>query len=108
MEPGREDELGQAGIVEADDRGHPALTTGPGALHLAAALLKPGAAIYGPTNPGRNGPYGGSFRVLRAPDAVTSYSRRTDPDESMRAITPAMVAAALLAALESKSAGCPA
>ena len=78
-----------------------------GPLHLAAALSKPGVAIYGPTNPGRNGPYGGSFRVLRASDAVTSYSRRADPDQSMRAITAPMVAA-LIAALESNSAGCPA
>ena len=32
------DELGQPGVVEADDRGHPALATGPGRLHLLAAV----------------------------------------------------------------------
>ena len=80
--------------------------TGP--IHLAAALQRPVVAIFGPTDPARNGPYGGSFRVLRAPDAATNYSRRSASDGSMRAITPRMVAAALMEALESKSAGCPA
>jgi heptosyltransferase-1 len=99
---------GIGGLIDATRRAHAVVGVDSGPLHLAAALLKPGAAIYGPTNPGRHGPYGGSFRVLRAPDAVTSYSRGVDPDESMRAITPSMVAAALMAALESKSTGCPA
>ena len=38
-----------------------------GPLHLAAALAKPGVAIYGPTDPARHGPYGGTFTVLRSP-----------------------------------------
>jgi len=99
---------GIGGLIDATRRAHAVIGVDSGPLHLAAALLKPGVAIYGPTNPGRHGPYGGSFRVLRAPDAVTNYSRRADPDRSMRAITPPMVVAALMAALESKSAGCPA
>jgi len=99
---------GIRGLIDATRRAHVVVGVDSGPLHLAAALLKTGVAIYGPTNPGRNGPYGGSFRVLRAPDAVTSYSRPADPDRSMRAITPQMVAAAVMEALESKSAGCPA
>lgn len=99
---------GIGGLIDATRRAHAVVGVDSGPLHLAAALLKPGVAVYGPTNPGRNGPYGGSFRVLRALDAVTNYSRRADPDQSMRAITPAMVASALMAALESNSAGCPA
>src|ERR1700674_5777878 len=99
---------GISGLIDATRRAHAVVGVDSGPLHLAAALLKRGVAIYGPTNPGRHGPYGGSFRVLRAPDAVTNYSRGAEPDDSMRAITPAMVAAALMAALESKSAGCPA
>ncbi len=97
---------GISGLIDATRRAHAVVGVDSGPLHLAAALLKRGVAIYGPTNPGRHGPYGGSFRVLRAPDAVANYSRGAEPDESMRAITPAMVAAALMAALESKSAGC--
>jgi heptosyltransferase-1 len=59
-----------------------------GPLHLAAALDKPGVAIYGPTDPARNGPYGDSFRVLRAPAAATTYKRGTTVDPSMRSISP--------------------
>jgi len=40
-----------------------------GPLHLAAALNKSGAAIFGPTDPLRNGPYGGDFQVFRAAGA---------------------------------------
>src|SRR5208283_4765325 len=38
--------------------------TGP--LHLAAALQVPVVAIFGPTNPQRNGPYGTRSLVLRS------------------------------------------
>ena len=37
--------------------------TGP--LHLAAALRVPEVAVYGPTDPARNGPYGTRSVVLR-------------------------------------------
>ena len=59
-----------------------------GPLHLAAALSKPGAAIFGPTDPARNGPYGDSLRVLRTPAAATTYKRGTAIASSMRNITP--------------------
>ena len=35
-----------------------------GLLHLAAAAGTPGIALYGPTDPVRTGPWGGSIRVL--------------------------------------------
>ena len=66
-----------------------------GPLHLAAAAGKRGVAIFGPTDPVRNGPYGGSFTVLRAPGADTTYKRTSDPSASMRSCTPAMVHRAL-------------
>src|SRR5712664_3292880 len=56
--------------------------TGP--LHLAVALGTPAVAIFGPTDPARNGPYRISDRsahparldiVLRSPHAVTTYKR---------------------------------
>jgi heptosyltransferase-1 len=56
--------------------------TGP--LHLAVALGTPAVAIFGPTDPGRNGPYRMRDRagntspidvVLRSPHAVTTYKR---------------------------------
>jgi heptosyltransferase I len=56
--------------------------TGP--LHLAVALGTPAIAIFGPTDPARNGPYRMGDRsgnaspidiVLRSPHAVTTYKR---------------------------------
>ncbi|MGB7598947.1 MAG: glycosyltransferase family 9 protein [Candidatus Sulfotelmatobacter sp.] len=58
--------------------------TGP--LHLAAALRVPVIAIYGPTDPARNGPYGTRSVVLRSPESVTSHARRAAADEGMLGI----------------------
>jgi heptosyltransferase I len=58
--------------------------TGP--LHLAAALRVPVVAIFGPTDPARNGPYGTRSVVLRSAESVTSHARRSDPDEGLLAI----------------------
>jgi len=66
--------------------------TGP--LHLAAALRVPVVAIYGPTDPARNGPYGTHSIVLRSSQSLTTYTRRTEPDEGMLAIGSDTVAAA--------------
>jgi heptosyltransferase-1 len=82
---------GIAGLIDATRRAYAVIGVDSGPLHLAAALSKPGVAIYGPTDPASHGPYGGSIRVLRSADAVTSYKRRAEIDESMRAITPAAV-----------------
>ena len=99
---------GLSGLIDATRRAYAVVGVDSGPLHLAAALCKPGVAIYGPTNPARHGPYGGTIRVLRSPDAVADYTRRAAPHASMLAISPRMVADALTAALEAKSAGCPA
>src|SRR5262249_25595635 len=79
--------------------------TGP--LHLAIALGTPAVALYGPTDPTRNGPchvggsqtapvsadhgqvsapYFGEDIVLRAAGANTSHSRNDQTDPSMLAI----------------------
>ena len=97
---------GLPGLIDATRRAHAVIGVDSGPLHLAAALSKPGVAIYGPTDPARNGPYGGTFRVLRTLTATTDYSRRATPHASMLAITPRMVAEALATALEVSSAGC--
>ncbi len=45
-----------------------------GPTHLAAALAVPVVAVFGPTEPARNGPWGpGVVRVLRRAESVTSY-----------------------------------
>ena len=47
-----------------------------GPVHLAAALGRPLVALYGPTDPARNGPWGfGPKRVLRDAGSVTSHMR---------------------------------
>jgi heptosyltransferase-1 len=98
---------GIAGLIDATRRAHAVIGVDSGPMHLAAALAKPGVAIFGPTDPARNGPYGGSLRVVRSVEAVTTYKRHMSGD-SMRAITPSAVVDALTAALESRSTGCPA
>jgi heptosyltransferase I len=55
--------------------------TGP--LHLADALRAPVVAVFGPTDPARNGPYWHSGVVLRWEGAGTTYKRGTEPDESL-------------------------
>ncbi len=73
----------------------PLLGVDSGPLHLAAALEKPGVAIFGPTDPARNGPYGDSLEVLRSPRAITSYKRLAAIDSSMWDIAADDVFAAL-------------
>ena len=76
------------GLIDATRRAAFVVGVDSGPMHLAAALGKPGVALFGPTDPARNGPYGGTFHVLRDPDAVTSYKRGAVPDSSMRSISP--------------------
>jgi heptosyltransferase I len=55
--------------------------TGP--LHLAAALEVPVVAIFGPTDPERNGPYGTRSVVLRSPRSATTHARQAQADQAM-------------------------
>jgi heptosyltransferase I len=59
--------------------------TGP--MHVAAALGIPVVAIFGPTNPARNGPFGTPSIVLRSPTSPTTHSRRAEPDPGMLEIS---------------------
>ena len=68
--------------------------TGP--LHLAAALGKPTVGIYGPTDPARNGPFHGQFRILRDPESRRDHTRRSDPEFGLLRIAPQAVADAAL------------
>jgi heptosyltransferase-1 len=101
---------GIEGLIDATRRATAVIGLDSGPLHLAAALGKPGVALFGPTDPARNGPYGssvhdgsihgGSIRVLRDARAITDYHRRDQPDPSMFALTPEMAAQALHAVLK--------
>ena len=92
---------GLPGLIHATRRASAVVGIDSGPLHLAAALAKPGVAIFGPTDPERNGPYCKSFAVLRDARAVTSYKRTAHADPAMRAIRPETV----FEALEEKLAG---
>jgi heptosyltransferase-1 len=86
---------GIAGLIHATRRAQAVVGVDSGPLHLAAALSKPGVAIFGPTDPSRNGPYGGTIRVLRSANVSTTYKRQTETHDSMRAISPQDVLEAL-------------
>jgi heptosyltransferase I len=71
-----------------------------GPMHLAAALGVPVVAIFGPTDPARNGPYGTRSIVLRHADSATSYTHHDRPDDALRSIPAAEVLRAALRLLE--------
>jgi heptosyltransferase-1 len=60
--------------------------TGP--LHLACALGRPVVAIFGPTDPSRNGPFGSRFKVLRSPESRRDHTRRAEPEAGLLTIQP--------------------
>ena len=91
------------GLIHATRRAAAVVGVDSGPLHLAAALGKPGVAIFGPTDPARNGPYGDSLRVLRTAAAETTYKRGATIDASMRNISPDEVFEALRAALTGRT-----
>jgi heptosyltransferase-1 len=73
--------------------------TGP--LHLAAALGVPVVAIFGPTDPARNGPYGTKNIVLRNAASRNALSHTSDPDPGLLQITSEQVISAVHQLLES-------
>src|SRR5215469_13510957 len=83
----------RASVVIAGD-------TGP--LHLAAALRRPVVAIFGPTDPARNGPYGTAARVLRSASSQTDHSRHAAPEQGMLEITVSEVVGAALELLRAE------
>jgi heptosyltransferase I len=72
--------------------------TGP--MHVAAALRIPVVAIFGPTDPARNGPFATRSIVLRNPKSLTSLSHRHEPDPGILDITIDQVATAARQLLE--------
>ncbi len=79
------------GLIDATRRARATVGVDSGPMHLGAALGRPGVAVFGPTDPARNGPYSPAVRVLRAAGAATTYQRGAEIAASMRAISPAMV-----------------
>jgi heptosyltransferase-1 len=76
-----EGELGRLMVLLKNARCVVGGDTGP--LHLAVALRTPIVALFGPTDPSRNGPYPPREIVLRRPNAITTYGRGDTPDQSL-------------------------
>lgn len=93
------------GLIDATRRAVAVIGVDSGPLHLAAALRKPGIAIFGPTDPFTHGPYGGSMTVLRSAGAETTYKRLNAPQQSMLAISIQDVMQPLRQVLEQQTAG---
>lgn len=72
--------------------------TGP--LHLAAALGVPVVAIFGPTDPARNGPYRTRSIVIRNPVSKNSLSHTSEPDHGLLQITASEILVAARQLLE--------
>ena len=66
--------------------------TGP--MHLASAFEVPVIAIFGPTDPARNGPFGTRTIVLRSLSSSTSYQHVIQPHDGLLEISPGQVVAA--------------
>lgn len=92
-----------SGLIDATRRAAAIIGVDSGPLHLAAALCKPGVALYGPTDPRLTGPYGGTFTVIRSDEAETTYKRHGNIHASMRVISSRQVAQALLHSLANTS-----
>jgi len=60
--------------------------TGP--VHLASALGRPVVALFGPTDPRRNGPYfpGSRCRVLRHASSTSDHARHAETDRGLAKI----------------------
>jgi ADP-heptose:LPS heptosyltransferase len=87
---------GNLGELMALLRGASCIVAGDtGPLHLAAALGTPTVALFGPTDPARNGPYrsdeapGSEHKhiVLRAAGVRTTHKRDSQPHPSMLALS---------------------
>jgi heptosyltransferase-1 len=77
------------------------VATDTGIMHLAAALGRPVAALFGPTSPGRTGPYGKGHRVLRLGLGCSPCFLRRCPDpRCLSTLSPELVARSVQAMLE--------
>lgn len=89
---------GVAELIEVTRRADAVIAGDTGPMHLAAALGRPVVALFGPTDPARNGPWGpGPKRILRDSSSATSYKRDGAADAGLAKISVKDVHSALLA-----------
>jgi heptosyltransferase I len=87
------------GLIDATRRALAVIGVDSGPLHLAAALHKPGVALFGPTDPAQTGPFRSRICVLRRGTADTTYKRERRTHSSMAGISVAEVNEALAKSL---------
>lgn len=89
-------ELDMAGLIAVTRLAALMIAGDTGPMHLASALKIPVVAIFGPTDPARNGPFHCHNRVLRHPESVRDHSRRSEPEAGLLTITAEAVTEAAL------------
>ncbi|MFC6646656.1 glycosyltransferase family 9 protein [Granulicella cerasi] len=77
-----------AGLVALMRRVDLCVGNDSGPMHLAATLAVPTVALFGPTSPERNGPWGpGPSVVLRRPLSQTTYKRTAETEAGLASIS---------------------
>ena len=74
-------------LIALAGRAHLFVAGDTGPMHLAALLGVKTIALFGPTDPARNGPYWPSARLLRHPASVTSYSHKRTLDPGLEQLS---------------------
>ena len=87
------------GLIDVTRRALAVIGVDSGPLHLAAALDKPGVALFGPTDPAQTGPFKSNMVVLRSSSVQTTYKRHGRIHASMAEISAEQVTDALLKSL---------
>ena len=94
--------LAMADLIAVTRRASLVIAGDTGPLHLGCALDVPVVAIFGPTDPARNGPFHTPNRVLRHPESVRDHSRRSEPEAGLLTITADAVTEAALELLRGR------
>ena len=84
------------GLIHATRRALAVVGVDSGPLHLAAALKKPGVALFGPTDPAQTGPFDSPMLVLRDATVQTSYKRSRATHPAMESLSVSEVFAGLM------------
>ena len=87
--PGRLVECGIADLIALTRRANLVVGGDTGPVHLAAALGRPVVGLYGPTHPGRTGPYfpGARVKVLRHGSSTLHHGREQKTEAGLAQIT---------------------